>query len=89
MFSTTIAQSSVSIQQAPKRRVYEYALTVSDSTNSDTQELVAAFTSIPSSQDIQQWLTGWNSCGYSLQSQPQLIRTTPIPVKDYRTKSQI
>ena len=74
MLTTTIAQSSASIQPSI-RRVYEYALTVVNSTDNDTQELTAAFTSIPSSQDIQQWLSGWNSCGYSLSSQPQLIRT--------------
>ena len=74
MFLTNIAQTTASIQ-VQSDRVYEYALTVSNSTDNDTQELVAAFTSIPSSQDIQQWLSGWNSCGYSLQSQPQLIRT--------------
>ena len=73
MFTTTIAQTPVSIQSTAK--VYEYALTVFNSRDNDAQKLTAAFTSIPSFQDWQQWLTGWNSCGYSLVSTPQLVRT--------------
>lgn len=74
MLTINIAQSPAELQ-APIKRVYEYALTIVNATDNDTQELTAAFTSIPSSEDIQQWLMGWNSCGYSLTAQPILLRT--------------
>ncbi len=74
MLTTTITQSPASIQ-TPIQKVYEYALTITNTDDNDTQELIAAFTSIPSSQELKQWLTGWNSCGYSLSTQPILIRT--------------
>ena len=74
MFSTNIAQTTASFQ-VQSDRVYEYALTVSNSIDNDIQELVAAFTFIPSLEDWQQWLSGWFDCGYSLNKQPVLIRT--------------
>ena len=74
MSQTILAQSPASIQSTTKK-VYEYALTVIDPQDNDTHKLTAAFTFIPSPHDWQQWLSGWCSCGYQLQSQPQLIRT--------------
>ena len=67
MFQSILTQST--------SQVYEYSLTVVDPTNNDSQKLVAAFSSIPTLQDWQQWLSGWNDTGYQLQLQPQLIRT--------------
>ena len=74
MFSTNIAQTTASIQ-APIKRVHEYALTVVNSADNDTQKLTAAFSSFPSPEDWQHWLSGWTNCGYSLNKQPVLIRT--------------
>ena len=73
MTLTNIAQSSPNFQ-SQESTVYEYALTVANTDDNDTQELTAAFTSIPNAQDWQQWLNGWVNCGYSLQSTPQLVR---------------
>jgi hypothetical protein len=70
MLSTNIAQT---IDQVQSQTVYEYALTVVNSDDRDTQILTAAFTFIPSVTDFQQWLSGWISCGYFLSSTPQLI----------------
>jgi hypothetical protein len=61
------------IDQVQSQTVYEYALTVVNSDDRDTQILTAAFTFIPSVADFQQWLSGWISCGYFLSSTPQLI----------------
>lgn len=55
--------------------VFEFAFTLHNSTDNDTQVLTAAFTSFPSPKDWQNWLSGWSSCGYSLASQPLLVRT--------------
>ncbi|MEM8832155.1 MAG: hypothetical protein AAGE96_22800 [Cyanobacteria bacterium P01_G01_bin.19] len=76
MTLTNIAQSSsdFQLQQLTGATVYEYALTVANVEDNDTQQLTAAFTSIPTLQDWLQWLDGWFSCGYSLQSTPQLVR---------------
>ncbi len=73
MSLSTITKTAPQIQKP--RIVYEYSLTVANSEDKDTQELTAAFSFIPSLQDWQQWLDGWNSCGYSLSSSPNLIRT--------------
>jgi hypothetical protein len=70
MFRTNITQTTSQIQI---RTVYEYALIVHNAKDNDTQNLTAAFTHIPTSDDWQQWLTGWNSCGYLLSSTPRLI----------------
>lgn len=67
MTSTTLTQSTTT--------VYEYSLTVVNSQDNDTQHLTAAFTNLPSPQDWQQWLSGWLDCGYSLATEPVLIRT--------------
>jgi hypothetical protein len=74
MFSTTIAQSTQSVQSKISL-VYEYSLVVLNPEDNDTQLLNAAFSSLPSLEDWQNWLSGWNSCGYSLLAKPQLIRT--------------
>lgn len=71
MFSTTILTQSTSKVQT--RTVYEYALAVHNATDKDTQNLTAAFTHIPTTDDWTVWLADWNSCGYSLSTQPQLI----------------
>jgi hypothetical protein len=55
--------------------VFEFAFSVCNSQDNDTQTLIAAFSSFPSHQDWQQWLSGWTMCGYSLSSVPVLIRT--------------
>ncbi len=72
MTSLTIAQSDSQIQSTV---VYEYCLTVVNTEDKDTQYLTAAFSFLPTSEDWQQWLKGWNSCGYSTLTQPQLVRT--------------
>ena len=76
MTLTNIAQSSSDFQpqELTAATVYEYDLTVANAEDNDTQQLTAAFTSIPNAQDWLQWLDGWSSCGYSLQSTPQLVR---------------
>ena len=74
MFSTILTQKSPNSQHH-QIKVYEYALTVVNSADNDTQVLTAAFTSFPSLEDWQHWLSGWNSCGYSLNTEPVLIRT--------------
>lgn len=73
MSLSTITKTAPQNQQS--RIVYEYSFTVHNSKDKDTRELIAAFTSIPSLQDWQQWLSGWNSCDYFLSSSPNLIRT--------------
>ena len=55
--------------------VYEYGFTVTNTEDNDTQELTAAFISLPKLEDWQQWLSGWNSCGYQLSATPTLINT--------------
>lgn len=55
--------------------VFEFAFSLYNSNDNDTQTLIAAFSSFPSSEDWQQWLSGWASCGYSLSTEPVLIRT--------------
>ena len=55
--------------------VFEFAFSLYNSSDNDTQTLTAAFSSFPSSEDWQQWLSGWGSCGYSLSTEPVLIRT--------------
>ena len=74
MSTTILAQTTASIQN-PFSQVYEYALIVVNPIDNDTQALTAAFTFIPAPEDWQYWLSGWNSCGYSLIADPQLIRT--------------
>ena len=56
-------------------KVFEFAFSVHNCVDNDTQTLIAAFSSFPSSEDWQQWLSGWASCGYSLSTDPVLIRT--------------
>jgi hypothetical protein len=70
MLMITITQSTPQVQT---RTVYEYALTVHNAKDNDTQNLSAAFTHIPTSDDWLQWLSGWNSCGYLLSNVPTLI----------------
>ncbi|MEN9871856.1 MAG: hypothetical protein RLZZ171_2848 [Cyanobacteriota bacterium] len=73
MLSTNIAQT---IDQVQSQTVYEYSFSLINTTDNDTQDnLTAAFTFIPTLIDWQEWLSGWISCGYSLSSSPQLIRT--------------
>lgn len=55
--------------------VFEFAFSVYNSADNDTQTLIAAFPSFPSPKDWQNWLSGWSDCGYCLQSEPLLIRT--------------
>ena len=55
--------------------VFEFILSVHNPQDNDTQTLTAAFPSSPSPQDWQHWLSGWTNCGYSLSTQPVLIRT--------------
>ena len=57
------------------KTVFEFALAVHNNADNDTQSLIAAFSSFPSPEDWQQWLDGWTNCGYSLDSEPLLIRT--------------
>ena len=73
MTSTNIAQSSSSLQPQSVISVYEYTLAVANEEDRDTQELTAAFTSEPTPLDWQQWLAGWQSCGYVLADLPRLI----------------
>ena len=73
MSLSTITKNTSTSPTQKLRIVYEYWFTVTNSQDNDTQELTAAFTSIPTPADWQQWLMGWNSCGYSLDSQPILI----------------
>lgn len=76
MSTNTIAQTQTTVQANTNRvKVYEYALTVVNPIDNDTQKLTAAFSFLPAFEDWQNWLFGWNSCGYSLQSPPQLIHT--------------
>lgn len=53
--------------------VFQYLLEVTD-LDGDVQNLTAAFTSVPSSTDISDYLSGWTKSGYSLSSPPQLIK---------------
>lgn len=72
--SPTILTQSTS--KVPTSIVYEYSFSLINTTDNDTQDnLTAAFTFIPTLIDWQEWLSGWISCGYSLSSSPQLIRT--------------
>ena len=73
MTSTNIAHTSSSLQPQSVFSVYEYTLTVANEEDRDTQELTAAFTSKPTPLDWQQWLAGWQSCGYVLADLPKLI----------------
>jgi hypothetical protein len=70
MFKTNIAQTTPQIQT---RTVYEYAFTVHNAKDNDTQNLTAAFTHIPTSGDWVQWLSGWTDCDYFLSNVPTLI----------------
>ena len=72
--SQTILTQSTSKVQSTKALVREYALSVVNPQDNDIQELTAAFTHSPSSQDWDNWLSGWRSINYRLQSPPQLIR---------------
>ena len=56
-------------------QVYEYALTVVNLDDNDSQKLTAAFTNPATDQDFTTWLSGWIDTGYQLQSKPVLIRT--------------
>ncbi|MEL6928201.1 MAG: hypothetical protein AAFO95_06180 [Cyanobacteria bacterium J06600_6] len=58
-----------------KSTVFEFILSIHNPQDNDTQTLTAAFPSFPSTEDWQNWLSGWTSCGYSLTSQPVLIHT--------------
>ena len=76
MSTNTIAQTQTTVQANTNRvKVYEYALTVVNPIDNDVQKLTAAFSFLPTLEDWQNWLFGWNSCDYSLQSPPQLIHT--------------
>lgn len=72
MTSSTISRSDSQVRSST---VYEYSLIVVNPQDNDSQKLTAAFSYLPTSQDWQQWLTGWLDCGYSLYSEPFLIRT--------------
>ena len=74
MSQTILAQSSLSVQSNPVK-VHEYALTVINREDDDIQTLIAAFQSLPSTEDWKNWLSGWASCGYALATTPVLIRT--------------
>jgi hypothetical protein len=71
MSLSTLTQTPFQLQ--PSTIVYEYSFTVFNQQYNDTQKLTAAFVSMPTIQDWQQWLTGWFNCGYLLSSSPQLI----------------
>ena len=64
-----------SILTQSQSKVFEFAFSVYSFADDDTQTLTAAFSSFPSPKDWQQWLSGWTSCGYSLSTEPVLIRT--------------
>lgn len=70
MFSTDILT-----QTTPKvQTVYEYSFSLFNPEDNDLQDnLTATFTHIPTADDWTVWLAGWNSCGYFLSTQPQLI----------------
>lgn len=73
MTLSTIAQSFVPCSTLT---VYEYSFDLKNSVDGDIQEnLIAAFIQPPNLTDWKNWLSGWNSCGYSLVAEPQLIRT--------------
>jgi hypothetical protein len=59
--------------QQSVKSVFEFSLSVIDR-EGDLQKLTAAFRSFPSDRDWSNWLSGWSSCGYSLVSQPVLIK---------------
>ncbi|MGL5834256.1 MAG: hypothetical protein ACRC1Z_13625 [Waterburya sp.] len=72
MLTTNIAQSTFRVQ--PATTVYEYSFSLFNPEDNDLQDnLTAAFPSIPTADDWAAWLSGWNSCGYSLSTTPQLI----------------
>ena len=73
MIATTLTQSPATIPAKPVVR--EYSLTIVNRDNDDRQFLTAAFEHLPTSQDWNTWLEGWQTIGYKLQSQPQLIQT--------------
>lgn len=59
--------------QQSVKSVFEFSLSVIDR-DGDIQSLTTTFTSIPTVFDWLEWLSGWFSCGYSLVSQPVLIK---------------
>lgn len=59
--------------QQSVKPVFEFSLSVIDR-DGDIQNLTAAFSGFPSTSDWSNWLCGWKECGYSLVSQPALIR---------------
>lgn len=75
MNTITIANSDPisSASQQSVKSVFEFSLSVIDR-DGNIQNLTATFTSIPTVFDWVEWLSGWFSCGYSLVSQPVLIK---------------
>jgi len=71
MTLVTLTQSSDETQE--KQFVYEYSFTVLNVQQQDTQELTASFIGIPSQREWSEWLKGWNSIDYELNSTPQVI----------------
>jgi hypothetical protein len=71
----TLTNAVQSFPKAQKNQqpVYEYSFTVLNLENKDAQALTAAFIGVPSLQDWDNWLKGWNSCNYYLRSQLKLI----------------
>lgn len=69
----TNSDSSSSAPQQSVKSVFQYSLSITDK-NGDIQHLTPAFTSVPSSADISDYLSGWTKWGYSLSSPPQLIK---------------
>ncbi|MBW4533700.1 MAG: hypothetical protein KME09_07150 [Pleurocapsa minor HA4230-MV1] len=70
MSQTILAQSTASLQL----QVYKYSLILSNDTG-DTEQTIAAFESVPTSIDWQPWLDNWAILGYTLQGEPQLIKS--------------
>jgi hypothetical protein len=74
MTLTTIAQSTPQVQSQSISTVYQYSFSLINTTDNDIQDnLTAAFTNIPTSDDWTSWLRGWSSIGYQFQNEPQLI----------------
>ena len=70
MFLTTISQSSSQVQS---RTVFEYSFSLFNPQDQKTiDDLTAAFTHPPTSQDWDNWLEDWHDNGYYLESQPRL-----------------
>lgn len=71
MTLTTLTQSH-SPSPSPSISNFKYSLIFSDEAG-DTEETIAIFGSLPTSQDWQPWLENWAVLGYTLQGEPRLI----------------